>query len=505
MATATQRTKSILDVPIPSATTGTTPPELEEWWPTEYLEGFVTQADPLADKIMELLYKEGREDALRSGNPADRPRRLLQFLTLLINQMSIPDPEVEHPFAEIDKDYTFSPEVRDAMREFLREGRKLPDWTDFELIEKAQSLFKDNPIVAYVLLACISLPVLYTCGRGGVQILILTDQLIDKVRRRVIETGMLILTVMQKDAFLKLPERSKLTNPLPEGIAGILRVRLLHAATRTAIYNFWQDGLKDEAEGRPLRVYQGKQSTQLWRKEWGKPIHQEYMTGTLMTFSYISLYGLQKLGVLLSDDDKKAYMHFWNVFGYVIGVDKSILEQLDFPRTKRPVYENGKPVHAATGQEMYDIGRALYTQMVTLNRSTDEGAIRDGRVLTNAICDYLTDVLKRRLKLGRYLKVSQIPHLLMAMMLSKDDVELLGVQTSALERAVLIPITVSLFWIRGLFVKAVGKPANAIANLLVKYMQEDIEEVYDELSKKTGVRYPGIPEEFQKAWGLVKS
>src|SRR5581483_10729750 len=418
--------------------------QLEAWWPAEYLEGFLSHGDPLADTIMRLLYAEGRADAERSGNPADRPRRLLQFLSLLINQMSIPDPELEHPFGAIDSNYTFSNEVRDAMREFLREGQKLPDWTDFDLIAKAQTLFTDNPIVAYVLLACLSLPVLCTCGRGGVQVLMITEQLVDKGPRRVTETGMLIVQSMQKDAFVKMPEPPTLTHPVPIGIVGILRVRLLHAATRTAIYEFWQDGLKDQAEGRPVRAYQKKNAPELWREEWGVPIHQQFMTGTLMTFSYISIFGLEKLGVLTNDEEKKAYMHFWNVFGHVLGLDESILYQLDFPRTKRPIYENGKPVHAATGKEMYEVGRALYTQMVTLNRSNDEEAVLAGRTLTQAICDYLTFVMRDRLTLGKYLPVAQIPHLFMCMLLSNDDVELLGVKTSLFERAVLIPITLAL-------------------------------------------------------------
>ncbi len=500
-------TRNILDRPGPSATSGTVEPRFEEMWPVDYLENFTSHGDPLADRIMDILYAEGRADAERTGDPSMRPRRVLQFLTLLINQMTIPDPELDHPFTGENANFTMSLEARDALRTYLREAQKLPAWADFELIEQAQKLFSDNPIVAYTLLACLSLPVLYTNGRGGIQVLALTEQLLDKVRRRVIETGTLIINAMQKDAFTKLPETSDLTNPLPIGIEGILRVRLLHAATRTVVYEFWQDGLRDRAKdvpGQPstVRKYQGVDADKMWQEEWGKPIHQQYMAGTLMTFSYITIYGLELLGVMTSDAERRAYMHYWNVFGHITGIEEELLLKLDFPRTNRAMYENGKPVHAASGEEMYQTGKVLYTRMMELNRSKDEASIAAGRKLTKGITDYLSAVLKQRLGIGRFINVSYIPRILMTTLLSKDDLELLGVQTTLIER-IFIPIWLAIFWIRGLFSKIVGKPANFIANMLLRVMQKDIAEVYSQLQQSSGVRYPGIPMEFQQKWGLV--
>ena len=49
--------------PIPSGTTGTIPPQFEAMWPDAYLESFVNVGDPLADKVIQLLYAEGRADA----------------------------------------------------------------------------------------------------------------------------------------------------------------------------------------------------------------------------------------------------------------------------------------------------------------------------------------------------------------------------------------------------------------------------------------------------------
>ncbi len=494
---------SILKQPIITATTGNKAPYFEASWSTEYLAPMFDRADPIADKIVQLLYAEGRRDAERSGNPVDRPRRAFQFLSLLINRMSIPDPEVEHPFAAEDPTYTFSPEVREALRAFMREAQKVPKWADFDLIRQAQALFKANPLLAYPMLAFLSLPVLYTCGRGGTPVLILTEQISAKVRRRIVETGSLIMQVMQRDSFTKLPEQPTLTNPVPVGIEAVLRVRLLHAASRTIINCFWEDGMKDRAaDPSKVRTYQGKPADQIWRKEWGQPINQQYLAGVLMSFSYLDLYGLEKVGVIVSDEDKKAYMHLWNVFGYILGVEEDALLRLDFPRTGAAVYKDGKVVHDATGEEMVATGRAIYTRVLQLNRATDEQGMKDGQILTKAINDYLADLMKRRLPWAKVLRVDRLPYLMMAMMLSKDDRDLLDVKPTLVDR-MFFPVVLFVLRLRGIVAKTVGLPASAFANLLFHYMESENNAVYEELEKQTGVRYPGIPEEFQQ-WGTVK-
>ncbi len=484
---------------------------VNQTWAADYLESFLGKGDPLADKIMDILYAEGRALALQSGNPADRPGPILQFLSLLINRMVIPDPESPHPFGEEDPNYKMSDDVRQALREFLAGARNLPAWVDFDLVRVGQKLFKDNPIIAYPLLAFLSLPVLYTCGRGGTEVLILTDQINTKVRRRVVETGALIMQVMQADSFTKLPEKSNLTNPVPIGIEGILRVRLLHAASRTVINEFWQDGLRDRAaeankpadQPSKVRQYHGMSADQMWKKEFGLPINQQYLAGTLTTFSYIDLFGLEKLGVILSDEEKKGYMHVWNVFGYVLGIDEELLLRLDFPRTNQAVYENGAPVHAATGKEMETAGRALYTQLMKLNRSADAGAANGGQVLTKSLADYLGDVLKRRVPLGKYLPVERLPIVMMGLLLTDDDQKLLNIKTTLMDK-LLFPVIILFFRLRGVVQKTNPLLVNTIANLFFHYMEQENSAVYDELEQKTGVRYSGIPLEFQQKWGLVK-
>jgi ER-bound oxygenase mpaB/B'/Rubber oxygenase, catalytic domain len=227
------------------------------------------------------------------------------------------------------------------------------------------------------------------------------------------------------------------------------------------------------------------------------------LSGVLMSFSYLDLYGLEKVGVIVTDEEKKAYMHLWNVFGYVLGVEEDALLRLDFPRTGAAVYKDGKAVHDASGEEMVATGRAIYTRVLQLNRATDAQGMNDGRILTKAINDYLADLLKRRLPWAKFLRVDRLPYLMMAMMLSKDDRGLLNVKPNLIDRMV-FPIVLFVLRIRGIVAKTVGLPASAFANLIFHYMEDENNTVYEELEKQTGVRYPGIPAEFQEQWGTVK-
>jgi hypothetical protein len=62
-----------------------------------------------------------------------------------------------------------------------------------------------------------------------------------------------------------------------------------------------------------------------YKPEYGIPVNQEDLAGTLMSFSWITLDGLEKLNVPLSDSDQRAYLHCWNVVGHLLGVQDDLL------------------------------------------------------------------------------------------------------------------------------------------------------------------------------------
>jgi hypothetical protein len=86
------------------------------------------------------------------------------------------------------------------------------------------------------------------------------------------------------------------------------KVRLMHAAIRHLI-------VTDQRVPWPLA-------------DLGVPINQEDLLGTLMTFAWLIIDGLHKLGITLSPEDQQAYLDTWLTVGEVMGIEPALL-----PRT----------------------------------------------------------------------------------------------------------------------------------------------------------------------------
>jgi hypothetical protein len=182
-----------------------------------------------------------------------------------------------------------------ALAAFLAEQGSLPAWADMGKIARAQRLFtSQGPGFGLVLMAE-SLPCLYAGGKGGAQTLYGTGQLSGHFRRRASQTLRFILNVMEPGSLA----------PGGKGVASILKVRLMHAAIRNYV-------------GRS-EIWKGKTD------DWGLPINQVELAGTLLAFSSVALDGLRKLGLHISADDKEAYLHAWTAIGTVLGIRAELL------------------------------------------------------------------------------------------------------------------------------------------------------------------------------------
>ncbi len=49
------------------------------------------------------------------------------------------------------------------------------------------------------------------------------------------------------------------------------------------------------------------------------------MAGTLLSFSYLALDGLRRLGYRLADEDTEAYLHCWIVVSHIMGIRPELL------------------------------------------------------------------------------------------------------------------------------------------------------------------------------------
>jgi len=232
-------------------------------WTDEQLQPYREMGDPPADEMIAALVQGGQVPAVNV---------LMRHLV----QNEYPIPESLPP----------------AVRAYLDRTDDLPDWADRARLEAGERVFVRYGPELVVILHCYSLPFCYL-GMNGVQVLNLTDRLESNPTRRILETAQMLVDVMQPGGLAGKEGRGRRT---------IQKVRLMHAAVR-----------------RMARLAPS------WREAWGLPINQEDLAGTLMSFSWVGLDGLKKLGVELSADDREAYLHCWNVAGWLLGIRRELL------------------------------------------------------------------------------------------------------------------------------------------------------------------------------------
>jgi hypothetical protein len=236
-------------------------------WADALLDRMRQLGDPVADTPVAAVLERGGVDAVNT------------IMRTLVR--------VDQPMPE---------ELPDELRAYLAEALPLPEWADMATIERGQQIFETWGVLITLCLFCASLPASYAAAKG-VKVLYLTARLDTDARRRVIETGQFMMDALTLGG---LGEQGK-------GRRTIQRVRLMHAAVRHLI--------KARNEQKPG----------LWHPDWGIPINQEDLAGTLLAFSYVVDLPMRRLGVHLPAKDVHAYLHLWNVIGHLLGVRDELL------------------------------------------------------------------------------------------------------------------------------------------------------------------------------------
>jgi hypothetical protein len=167
----------------------------------------------------------------------------------------------------------------------------LPGWADEKLMLQGAIFFAQHSDAILNLLGLLSLPYCYAAAKGAM-VLHLSDRMRSDAEKRLYETAEFVWEVMAPDAFLADGS----------GFAAIFKVRMMHAA---------------------VRYYTLKSNK--WDNAWGFPINQEDMAGTNLSFSLIVIRGLRKFGYAISYEEQSAYIHLWNVIGYLLGLDEALL------------------------------------------------------------------------------------------------------------------------------------------------------------------------------------
>ncbi len=228
-----------------------------------------------------------------------------------------------------------SPEIGAPLHSYAQASRHLPDWADLSKIERAEALFMDYGVLSVTMLFCSSLPECYVIPDLAV-VLHVTGQLEKHTTYRVRATGAMIFPVMMKGG---------LTAPNGGGVAQIFKVRLIHATIRNLILRGSPEAAiaalgagenghyaADAGVVPPLAAISERDNMQqaLFVHGWqtgavGLPCNQEELAYTLLTFSYVFLRSMRKLGIALSSTDEMAYLHAWNVAGYMLGIERELM------------------------------------------------------------------------------------------------------------------------------------------------------------------------------------
>jgi len=184
---------------------------------------------------------------------------------------------------------------------------------------------------------------------------------------------------------------------IPAGIDKAQTVRLMHALMRHLLL-----------DPPPIDLGTPKSMAEvLWAQTWdtkrlGKPINQEDEAFVLLTFSYIVIEGFEHLAIILTDEDKDAILHLWNVVGYIMGVNEGLMAH---------TYEDATVLYA-------------------LFRARLCGASEQGQRLTKALVDWINSLLPP------FLRWFDAGGELIDLFNGSEDAELLGVGPSGTDKIV---------------------------------------------------------------------
>lgn len=178
---------------------------------------------------------------------------------------------------------------------WLADQPALPPWADRDRIERGADFFSEFGLDIGMGLFLCSLPTSYA-ARDGVQVLALTGRLETDATQRIMETGQFLLDVTAHGAL----------TPGADGYTAARHVRLVHAGVRHLVRAHVRESSGDAGEET-------------------EPINQEFLIGTLISFSLSILQLLDTMEIEYDQSAAEDYIHLWNVVGFLLGIDADLL------------------------------------------------------------------------------------------------------------------------------------------------------------------------------------
>jgi len=216
--------------------------------------------------------------------------------------------------------------------DYLWVASQPPAWLDESKLARAERVFVEHGARTMTLLSCASLPKTYVIPDLAA-VLRTTGQLERRTEDRIRATGSTLFPLMQRGGLCAADGGA---------VAQLLKTRLTHAMIRhlilrgdpaRAVAQALDQGVPRRAAAIPVSTVAPVAGVHLaglacagWALgEDGLPCNQEQMAYTLLTFGYVYLRSLRKLGLALSPEDEEAYLHLWNVAGHYLGIDHALL------------------------------------------------------------------------------------------------------------------------------------------------------------------------------------
>jgi hypothetical protein len=183
-------------------------------------------------------------------------------------------------------------ELPTALRVLHESVREPPVWFDEARANAGGEVLLRAGLLSGLVLGFKSL-VLGYCSPAGNKPLVFSGRLAGDVQRRLAETSRFVEATSQ-------PGGLRFGAP---GFRAAVRVRLIHARVRHALRH-----------------------SPAWRgAEWGAPINQYDMAGTVLLFSSVLLDGLRQLGATVTAAEEDATLHQWRFVGRLMGVEEELL------------------------------------------------------------------------------------------------------------------------------------------------------------------------------------
>lgn len=222
------------------------------------------------------------------------------------------------------------------LRTFFSEIDRVPDWVDWERIDRGARTYQRVGSATLFILSAWSLMNGYHCG-PAVKPLAFTRQLEARAPRRLAETGRFITDVTQVGGLQRHAR----------GFEIAVRVRVMHAAVRAQLLS--SDG---------------------WRtRAWGVPINQGDMLGTLMEFSLLWMRGAEMMGFHFEPGEREDVLHLWRYAGWVSGVEDALLAWIESVESGERLAEMMHLVQAGPDDDSLALAAALRVVPLRIARS----------------------------------------------------------------------------------------------------------------------------------------